>query len=157
MGRHTYTLPHLHTIIPAVTETAPADSDLSLSLAAGILAVTGWLGLSLLIFFIIPDALPRWLFFVLWLTALTGTAIPFVRYLNRRFSRSLPPSTVILRQSLWVGLFGATCAWLQIGRVLSLPLTLLVAAGLGAIEWFLRMRERSRWIPEPDSEADEPA
>jgi hypothetical protein len=137
--------------------TDPSDSDRSLTLAAWILAALGWLGLGVVLFLLIPDAAPRWFFFVLWLTALTGTAIPFVRYLNRRFSLALPPSSVLLRQALWVGLFGAACAWLQIGRVLSLPIALLVAAGLGAIEWFLRMRERSRWQPEAEADRDEPA
>jgi hypothetical protein len=46
-----------------------------------------------------------------------------------------------------VGLFGATCAWLQIGRVLSLPVALLLAVGLIAIEWFLRARDHSRRPP----------
>ena len=59
-----------------------------------------------------------------------------------------------LRQSLWVGFFGATCTWLHFGRTLNLSTTLLLAAGLSAIEWFLRMRERSRWDPGTD---DEPA
>ena len=136
------------------------DSDaLGLTLAAWILAGLGWLGLLLLIVFIIPDLLPRWFFFVLWLMALTGSAVPFVRFLNRRFAPALPPASVLLRQSLWVGLWGAACAWLQLGRVLSLPIALMLAAGLGAIEWFLRMRERSRWAPEPEPlpDPDEPA
>lgn len=54
------------------------------------------------------------------------------------------PTSVLVRQALWVGLFGATCAWLQIGRIFSLALAALVAAGLGGVEWFLRMRERAR-------------
>jgi hypothetical protein len=52
-----------------------------------------------------------------------------------------------------VGFFGATCTWLQIGRTLNLSTTLLLAAGLSAIEWFLRMRERSRWEPGADDES----
>jgi hypothetical protein len=98
--------------------------------------------------------LPLWAFFVLWLMALTGTALPFVRYLNRRFGGGAPaPAGVLLRQSLWVGFFGATCAWLQKGGLLTTAIALLLAAGLGGVEWFLRMREQARWTPE----ADEPA
>ena len=92
---------------------APAENYLSLTLAAFILAVVGWGGLAALILFAIPSTGPRWAFFVLWLMALTGTALPFVRYLNRRFARMPPPAGVLLRQSIWVGLFFATCAWLQ--------------------------------------------
>jgi hypothetical protein len=133
------------------------ESHLSLTLAAGILALVGWLGLFGLIFNVDPriGSLPVWTFFVLWLMALTGTAIPFVRYLNRRFGSAYVPSNVLLRQSLWVGFFGATCAWLQKSGILSLATALLLGAGLGGVEWFLRMRERSRWSPELDS--DEPA
>ncbi|MBI3363139.1 MAG: hypothetical protein HY023_18710 [Chloroflexi bacterium] len=126
--------------------------------AAGTLAGLGWIGLIVLIFISIPTVFPRWLFFALWLTALTGTAVPFVRLLNRRFSSlAAPPApgSVILRQSLWVGIFGATCAWLQIGRVLSAPVALLLAFGLGAIEWFLRARELSRKPIQPSDEAVE--
>lgn len=134
-----------------------SESYLGLTLAAWVLALAGWGGLIAMIFVfnLIPDVGPRWVFFVLWLAALTGTAIPFVRYLNRRFAQAPPPAGVLLRQALWVGFFGATCAWLQIGRTLNLATALLLAAGLGGVEWFLRMRERSRWMP--DIATDEPA
>jgi hypothetical protein len=136
--------------------TNSSNHPLSLTIASGFLAVTGWGGLYLMIFElnVIPDVGPRWLFFVLWLMALTGTAIPFMRFLNRRFAGGVPPATVILRQALWVGFFGATCAWLQLGRTLNLATALLLGAGLGGVEWFLRMRERSRWSPDS---GDEPA
>jgi hypothetical protein len=62
-----------------------------------------------------------------------------------RFSQ--PTSGVIMRQSLWVGVYGATLAWLQIGRVLTLALAVLLALGLIVIEWLLRLRERSQWNP----------
>jgi hypothetical protein len=132
-----------------------SQNTLSLTITAGFLTITGWGGLYLMIFElnIIPDVGPRWLFFVLWLMALTGTAIPFVRFLNQRFAGSVPPAPVLLRQAVWVGFLGATCAWLQLGRTLSLATALLLAAGLGGVEWFLRMRERSRWSPDAADES----
>ena len=134
---------------------ASAYHDRGFAIAAWLLALGGWSGVLYLIFGgSFPTSWPRWLFFVSGFVALTGTAAPFVQYLNRRFARAPVPPAVLLRQSLWVGFFGATCAWLQIGRTLSLSTALLLAAGLGGVEWFLRVRERSRWIPEPD---DEPA
>jgi hypothetical protein len=123
-------------------------------LAAFTLAAAGWAGLVYVLGYTIPSPGPRWLFFVVGVMAITGTAAPFIHYLNRRFARRPVPSGVLLRQSLWVGFFGATCAWLQLGRTLTLSTALLLAAGLGGIEWFLRMRERARWAPELD---DEPA
>jgi hypothetical protein len=115
--------------------------------AAALLAAIGWVGLIVVVVTTIPTLFPRWLFFACWLVALTGSAVPFVRLLHRRFAPTgaqPTPGNVILRQAMWVGVFGATCAWLQIGRVLSLPVGLLLAIGLIAIEWFLRARDRSR-------------
>src|SRR5688572_14182088 len=107
--------------------------------AAFILALAGWSGLAALVIYTLPTVGPRWLFFFLSVLALTGTALPFVAFLNRRFPSALPPRPgVVLRQALWVGVYGATLAWLQISRVLTPSLALLLAAGLILIEWLLR-------------------
>ncbi len=145
-------------------DASPYPNYFSLTLTMLLLAFAGWGGLAWLVntplppagdpYFPVPGPGPRWLFFVCWLVALTGTALPFVRYLHHRFARQPTPAGVMLREALWVGLFGATCAWLQIARLLNLPLAALVAAGLGGVEWFLRMRERARWMPDTP---DEPA
>ena len=133
---------------------APAEDYRGFYMAAFVLMAAGWAGLYYLVRYTLPSPGPRWLFFVTWLTALTGTAAPFVWYLNRRFAHLPVPAAVLMRQSLWIGFYAATCAWLQVGRTLNLSTALLLAAGLGGIEWFLRMRERSRWNPGLD---DEPA
>jgi hypothetical protein len=127
---------------------APPPPSLSLTLAAWFLALAGWAGVVYVTNFTIPTVGPRWLFFAVWFTALTGTAIPFARYLNLRFGKSIPSESVLLRQSIWVGLFGATCAWLQLGRALNWATGLLLAAALIAIEIFLLLRARSRWRPD---------
>jgi len=59
-----------------------------------------------------------------------------------------PTSGVVLRQAIWVGIYLTTMAWLQIGRVLSLALAVLLALGFVLIEWLLRLREKSQWNPE---------
>ena len=134
-----------------------SDNPLSLTLAAWLLALLGWSGLAALILNVDPrrGVFPLWLFFGLWLVALTGTAVPFVRYLNRRFRRGPDsvPASVLLRQSIWLGLYGATIAWLLKGGILNLAIALLLAAGLGGVEWFLRWREASRWTPDTDEPA----
>ena len=118
----------------------------SLMIAAIILAAFGWLGLYLLLITTLPTVGPRWLFFFLWTIATTGTAIPFIWLLHRRFSSSQPArSSILLRQGLWVGLYATICIWLQINRSLTIPLALLLVTGLVAIEWFLRLLERSTW------------
>lgn len=113
-----------------------------------ILGILGWGGLFLLIQNTIPTVGPRWLFFFLCVLALTGTALPVVAFLNRRFP-TVPPSTpgIIIREAMWVGLYGATLAWLQLGRVLNLALAFLLAVGFIAIEILVRLRERSQWKP----------
>ncbi|HLE51165.1 MAG TPA: hypothetical protein VI755_03850 [Anaerolineales bacterium] len=113
-----------------------------------VLAILGWGGLYYLVNYTVPTVGPRWLFFFLGVMALTGTSLPFTAFLNRRFP-SQPPAApgVILRQAIWVGLYGPTLAWLQLGRVLTLALALLLALGLVFIEALLRMRERSQWKP----------
>ena len=109
--------------------------------------VIGFGGLYWLIF--ASGSLPRiggelWLFFVLLLIAVSGVALPIVRYLNVRFTpldREVPPSGVIVRQSVWIGLWVVVCAWLQIPRLLTLPIAVFTLFALLIIEGFLRNRE----------------
>jgi hypothetical protein len=54
---------------------------------------------------------------------------------------------MVIRESIWVGLYWTTLAWLQLGRVLNLALAILLAAGFIAIEILVRLRERSQWKP----------
>ena len=74
--------------------------------------------------------------------------MPVMAFLNLRFPSTPPASAwVVVRQSLWCGLYIPTLAWLQAGRVLTLPMAVLLAAGLILIEFLLRLRERSQWKP----------
>lgn len=117
-----------------------------------VLAFVGWGGLLLVINYSVPNLAPRWLFFFLGVLALTGPTIPIVYFLNKRFpSDPLVEDMVILRQSLWVGIFGSTVAWLQLGRVLTTGLGLIMAGVFILIEFLLRLFERSRWKPKQDS------
>jgi hypothetical protein len=113
-----------------------------------LLSVIGWGGLVYLISYTMPTLGPRWLFFFLGVLAITGTALPIVAFLNRRFP-SQPPATrmTILREALWFGIYVPTMSWLQLGRVLTPALAILLAIGFGLIEWLLRLREKSRWEP----------
>jgi hypothetical protein len=113
--------------------------------AAAIMSAAGWIGLWLLVTTALPTAFPRWLFFVFLYLAVTGTVLPFVRFLNMRFTgedSALPSGGVILRQSIWVGLFVVACAWLQIPRVLNPVIAFFLALSLVVIEVFLHVREQ---------------
>ena len=114
------------------------------------LMAAGWGGLILLIFvFQLPPVVwARWGFFALWFTALSGTALPIVYFLNLRFPSSPPaePGSLV-RQSLWVGTYGCVVAWLQLGGVMAFWIWIGLAGGLIAVEYLIRLRERSRWRP----------
>lgn len=112
------------------------------------LAIAGWGGLVVLVLMTVPTLIPRWLFFFLLTLALSGTALPVLYFLHRRFP-STPPveAGVIVREALLVGLYGDLLAWLKPGNVLNLPLGLFLLAGLIVIEFLLRLRERTRFKP----------
>ena len=117
-----------------------------------VLTLIGWVGVILLIQNALPTLGPRWLFFFLGVVALTGPAIPVTYYLNKRFPSNPPvEGMVIVRQALWVGVFGSTIAWLQLGRVLTPALALIMAGVFVLIEFLLRQFERSRWNPNKDA------
>lgn len=112
------------------------------------LALLGWGGLAAIIFLALPTLGPRWLFFFLGVVAITGTALPVTYFLNRRFQgdRAAEPY-VVIREAIWVGIFGTAIAWLQLGRMLSNTVVLVLALVFILIEGVLRMRERARWRP----------
>jgi hypothetical protein len=127
---------------------SPSHDYRSLMIAAAILAFAGWLGLLVLLTTTVPTVGPRWLFFFLGAMATTGTSLPFIWLLHRRFRAANPsPSAVLLRQGLEMGLFAELCAWLQINRSLTLALTILLAIGIVVFEWFLNLVERTTWRP----------
>lgn len=109
------------------------------------LMLIGWGGLFTLLYDYRPYVWARWGFFVLGILALTGTALPIIYFLHRRFPSDPPAEAhVITRQAIWVGVYGATLAWLQLGRLVTLYVILGLASGFIAAEYFIRMREKAR-------------
>lgn len=126
-------------------------------ISALLLILFGWGGLLAVIYLSVPIIWFRFLFFVLLILALTGTVLPIVYFFHRRFP-SEPPAepNVIVRQAVWFGVYGATLAWLQLGRLVTVYVILGLAGGILAIEYFLRLRERARWKP-PLVDDDQPS
>jgi len=124
---------------PTVLSTIPA---------AILLALVGWAGLAYLFSSTLPTLWPRWLFFFFSVLAVAGIILPIAAFLNRRFPTE-PPATqnALLREATFVGIYFAALAWLQLGRVLTMALILLLAFGLILIEFLIRLREKSRWEP----------
>jgi len=118
-----------------------------------LLALIGWGGVFVVVFLTLPTLGPRWLFYFLLTIALAGTSLPFISYLHRRFPDEAPVSgSVILRQAIWVGIYGDLIVWLLPGGVLNPALALFLAAGFALIEFLLRLRERSQWRPREPKE-----
>ena len=125
-----------------------------------LLFLIGWGGLAAMLRYTLPTVWQRWGFFALWTIALTATALPIVYFIATRFSADPVEPQVVVRQALWVGVFGATLAWLQLARVVTIYVILGLGGGLIIIESLLRLRERARWrVPEvpDDDEDDQPA
>jgi hypothetical protein len=124
-----------------------------------ILCLVGWGGLFFLIINTLPTLGPRWLFFFLVMVALSGTSLPVMYFLNRRFpSDPQVESSVLLREAMWVGVFGSLLAWFQMGRVLTSGLAVVLAVGLILVEFLMRLGDRSAWAParaQPEPEDDE--
>lgn len=130
--------------LPQVQSSLHIGSYLPLSL---ILMAIGWGGLAYLVFFTLPTLGMRWLFYFLAVLAFTGTALPIIAFLHIRFPGQNPVSvSSIVRQSLWVGVYFPTLAWLRIARVLTAGLAIFIALCFFVIEVALSLRERSLWV-----------
>jgi hypothetical protein len=117
-------------------------------IVALILGIFGILGLALLFGFTVPTLGPRWLFFFFGAAAISGIALPIVYLLHWRFPSPNPVTPgMLVRQAIWGGVYFDLLAWFQLGRVLSLPLAVGLAAGIAVIEFALRLAERSRFAP----------
>jgi hypothetical protein len=112
-----------------------------------LMIIGGWGGLALITNYTLPTVWPRWGFFALIVIALTGTALPISYLINNTFSTDLRPATV-LRESLWVGVYGAAMTWLQLGRILNFSLGLWLAVGIVIIEYLMRWRDNPNPTPE---------
>jgi hypothetical protein len=129
-----------------------------LFLMAALLAIIGWGGAAAVVFLTLPFLLPRWLFFFSMFLALTGTAVPFVWYLNRRFAPDRFPSEgILMRETLEVASLGVFLIWLQAGRMFTAFLGWAFFGAFLAVELLLRLYENSRWTPNLSDDAQSAA
>ena len=122
----------------------PAKSSKRWMLFVILIAVLSWLGLWGLIQ--LPVTGPtRTLFFIVLLTGVTSTAMPPIAYLNARFGRCRDQRTFqarFVRQSTWLGLLIVILGWLQMRRILTTTLAMILTAVFFLTETFLLTRER---------------
>ena len=116
-----------------------------------LLILIGGGGLYYTIFNELPTLGPRWLFFFFIVIFVSGVFLPFAWLINARFPSDPPVEPVIVvREALWFGIFIAVMAWMQLGRVLNVPLAVILGAAFLLIEVLLRIWEHSRWQPRED-------
>jgi hypothetical protein len=129
--------------MPSVKQFDPAKSDKRWMWYVFLFAVLSWLGLWTLVQ--LPVTGPtRVLFFVLLLTGITSTTMPPIAYLNARFGRFRNQRTFrarFIRQSIWLGLLIVVLGWLQMRRILSTTLAMILTAVFALIETFILTRE----------------
>ncbi|HAE85238.1 MAG TPA: hypothetical protein DCG78_01845 [Anaerolineaceae bacterium] len=114
-----------------------------------ILILAGGGGLALVTLFTLPTLGPRWLFFFFLVLLVSGIALPIAYLLNRRFPSNPPvENTVIIREALLAGILVALLAWMRMGRLLTFPLAILLAAAFILVEFLLRLWERGHWKPQ---------
>ncbi|MCK4832069.1 MAG: hypothetical protein KAS81_04845 [Anaerolineales bacterium] len=95
-----------------------------------------------------PEHDRRYLFLAaLWLTC-SGIALPILWLLHRRFGRPDAGEDwrsfgVLVRQSGWVGTWGAGCAWLQYNRTLNWAMALLLVVVFILLEALLLARRQA--------------
>jgi hypothetical protein len=107
----------------------------------------GWILLAALLdqWPVSPERDLRVYFFVaLWL-AISGTILPLIWVLHRRFGRlgageSWHSCWVLARQASWIGIWVVGCAWLQMHDVLNWAMALLVLVVLILLEALLYTR-----------------
>jgi hypothetical protein len=110
-----------------------------------ILNFFGWGGIVTLLNLYQPTLIGRILFFTCIMMAFSGISLPGVIFLNKRFPTSpAPGGNVLLRESMWVGIYFSILAWLSYGRVVSFGLATIFFIGILALEFFLRFREISQ-------------
>ena len=109
-----------------------------------LIALLSWLALWGLIQ--LPITGPtRALLFVLLFAAIASTAMPPFSYLNARFGRCRDQRTFqarFVRQSIWLGLLIVVLGWLQMRRMLTTTLAMILIAVFFLTETFLLTRER---------------
>ena len=131
-------------------EPRPNSSFLPYLASAISLLMFGFGAAAFSIFALTPTVWARWLLFFGATLGLTGVALPVTWFLNLRFPSEPPAGPyVIVRQAIWVGVYGVVLAWLQQVRLVTVWTALGLAIGLVAIEYLVRMREKARWQPKP--------
>ena len=107
------------------------------------LTILGGGGLAFIFIFFKPTLGPRWMFFFFLTIIGAGIALPFSYLIQRRFANEVVLGKVLIREGILFGVFLALIAWLQLGRILTNLIVVIIAVGLILLEMLLRMAEKA--------------
>lgn len=126
-------------------------------LFSGIVSLTAWSGLGLILIYLPPTIGPRWLFFFFLFVAIASISLPLFLLINQRIEHGRNHGIFpAIRESMELAFYVNLVIWLKFGRVLDTITAILVLFVIVAIEFFIRLFERSRFQPaEQDSVNDE--
>ena len=118
-----------------------------------ILSVLGGGGLAFIFIFFEPTLGPRWMFFFFLSIIGAGIALPISYLIQRRFATQTVPGKVLIREAILFGVFLALIAWLQLGRILTNLIVVIIAVGFILLEMLLRMAEKATFQADENVES----
>ena len=89
---------------------------------------------------------PRWLLFFFISLVSCGLSLPIITILQLRFSKKNLSEGVLLRESILCAVYIDLLLWLQLGRVLTDFIILLLGVGFVMLEIFLRISEKASFF-----------
>ena len=128
----------------------PFGKILSTSL---LLSFLGGGGLAFIIIFFEPTLGPRWMFFFFLLILGAGIALPPSYLIHRRFATQYVRGKVMIREAILFGIFLSLIAWLQLGRIITNLIIVIIAAGFVLLEVLLRMAEKATFQADENVES----
>jgi hypothetical protein len=107
-------------------------------------------GLAFDFIFFEPTLGPRWMFFFFLTILGAGFAVPISYLIQRRFADQPVPPKVLVREAILFGIFLSLAAWLQLGRILTNLIIIIIAIGFLLLEMLLRMAEKATFKADAD-------
>jgi len=111
-----------------------------------ILTAIGGVGLVFIFLNTQPFIGPRWLLFFFITLLACGLGLPIITMTQIRFSKKNLTEGVLLRESILFAIYIDLLLWLQLGRVLTNFIILLLGAGFVLLEIFLRISEKAAFF-----------
>ncbi len=117
------------------------------------LTILGGGGLAFIFIFYEPTLGPRWMFFFFLTIIGSGIALPISYLIQRRFANQVVLSKVLIREAIFFGVFLTLIAWLQLGRILTNLIIIIISIGFILLEMLLRMAEKATFKADENAES----